>query len=147
MTTPRMPLLAAPAKSNRKAGGLVYRETRRGLRRTVEILVVTSKSDPNRWILPKGSAEAGETAEMTAFREIEEEGGVRGEVLAALGIVRRPSQTIAFFLFKCVEELRRWEDAEHRDRRWIALDEAERHLSQSDLHGIVGRARKLLARG
>ncbi len=134
-------------KSNRKAGGVVYRETKRGGRLSIEILLVTSRTDPSRWILPKGSAEPRESAEMTAIREIEEEGGVRGEVLAALGVVRRPTQTITYFLFQFTKELARWEDAEHRDRRWVALDEAERHLKQDDLHGIVVRARRRLGRG
>lgn len=143
-----MPTAALSAvKSARKAGGVVFRETKRGGRVIHEILVVTSRTDPKRWILPKGSAEVGESAEMTAIREIEEEGGVRGEVLAALGIVRRPTQVITYFLFQCTQELARWEDAEHRDRRWIALDEAERHLEQDDLHGIVVRARRRLGRG
>jgi 8-oxo-dGTP pyrophosphatase MutT (NUDIX family) len=134
-------------KSDRKAGGLVYRETKRGGRLCHEVLVVTSRSNPDRWILPKGSAESGESAEMTASREIEEEAGVRGSLVAELGVVRRPAQTIVYFLFACTAELPSWDDAEHRERRWIPLDEAERHIRQADLHGIVDRARRRLRRG
>src|SRR5271166_5433845 len=37
------------------------------------------------WSLPKGHIEVGETAEQTAIREVAEETGIRGDVLAALG--------------------------------------------------------------
>jgi hypothetical protein len=37
------------------------------------------------WSLPKGHIELGETAEQTAIREVAEETGIRGSVLAALG--------------------------------------------------------------
>jgi len=36
------------------------------------------------WSLPKGHIEMGETAEQTAIREVAEETGIRGSVLAAL---------------------------------------------------------------
>ena len=39
------------------------------------------------WSLPKGHIEAGETPEQAAIREIEEETGILGEVLAPLGII------------------------------------------------------------
>ena len=39
------------------------------------------------WSLPKGHIEAGETPEDTAVREVEEETGIIGEVVAPLGIM------------------------------------------------------------
>ena len=39
------------------------------------------------WTLPKGHIEVGERAEQTAIREIAEETGIRGDVLAALGSI------------------------------------------------------------
>lgn len=140
------PSAAAPPKSNRKAGGVVYRAIGRGVRRRLEILLVTSRSDPRRWILPKGSAEVGETIELTAHREIAEEGGVHGEMIMRLGVVRRASQVITYFLFRAVGAPDRWPESALRARRWVSLREAERHLSQTDLHGIVERARRRLAR-
>jgi ADP-ribose pyrophosphatase YjhB (NUDIX family) len=142
----RLPSTAAPTKSGLKAGGVVYRETGRGARRVHEILLVTSKSDPRRWILPKGTAEPGETIELTAHREIEEEGGVHGEMIGRLGVVRRTNQVITYFLFRAAGAPTHWTESALRARRWVLLHEAERHLSQSDLHGIVHRARRVLAR-
>src|SRR3954462_11244503 len=39
------------------------------------------------WSLPKGHIEAGETAEQAAVREVEEETGIAGEILAARGTI------------------------------------------------------------
>src|SRR5829696_2370119 len=39
------------------------------------------------WSLPKGHIEAGETPEQTAVREVAEETGIIGEVVAPLGII------------------------------------------------------------
>src|SRR3712207_8857631 len=43
------------------------------------------------WSLPKGHIEEGETPEDTAVREVAEETGIIGEVLAPLGIIDRKS--------------------------------------------------------
>ncbi|HYC76881.1 MAG TPA: NUDIX domain-containing protein [Planctomycetota bacterium] len=133
-------------RSHRKAGGVVVRETTRAGCVVHEVLLVTSRSQPDRWIFPKGTAELGESIETTAVREIEEESGVRGEVVGKLGVVRRPAQIITYFLFR-FEARVGWEERSFRARKWVPLDEAERHLSQDDLHAIVVRARRILHAG
>ncbi|MEM7051391.1 MAG: NUDIX hydrolase [Acidobacteriota bacterium] len=57
------------------AGGLVVREQ--------EILLI-SLQDGRRWQLPKGHIEKGETLEQTALREVLEETGIEGRVIAPL---------------------------------------------------------------
>ena len=60
------------------------------------------------WSLPKGHLEAGETAEDAAVREVEEETGIRGRVLAALGTIdywfvadeRRIHKTVHHYLLE-----------------------------------------------
>ena len=39
------------------------------------------------WSLPKGHIEDGETAEQAALREVEEETGIAGEIVAELGVI------------------------------------------------------------
>lgn len=63
------------------AGGIVFRRNKDG---EVEILLIQDAKD--RWTIPKGHIEEGETAQQTAKREIGEEAGLHDtEVLGWLG--------------------------------------------------------------
>ncbi len=62
------------------AGGIVFRHGEKG----VEILLIQDAKD--RWTIPKGHIEEGETAQQTAKREIGEEAGLKNvDVLGWLG--------------------------------------------------------------
>ena len=50
-------------------------------------LVVSSSDDVN-WVLPKGHIDPGETPALAALRELEEEAGVVGEIVATLSARR-----------------------------------------------------------
>ena len=64
------------------SGGIVFRFTKD--KRDIEILLIQDSKE--RWTIPKGHIEPGETAKMTARREIEEETGLKNvSVLAWLG--------------------------------------------------------------
>ncbi len=60
------------------------------------------------WSLPKGHIEQGETAEQTAIREVAEETGIHGGVLASLGSIdywfvtegRRVHKTVHHYLMR-----------------------------------------------
>lgn len=63
------------------AGGIVFR---RNDKNEIEILLIQDAKD--RWTIPKGHIEEGETAQQTAKREIGEEAGLHDtEVLGWLG--------------------------------------------------------------
>jgi ADP-ribose pyrophosphatase YjhB (NUDIX family) len=115
----------------------------RARRGSHEVLLVSSISRPGRWTLPKGTLEDGERPQFTAAREIAEEAGVRGRLVRRLGVVERPAQTICFYLFRFRHDVA-WAEDRLRDRRWVDLDKAERHLQQADLHQIVAAARRFL---
>jgi 8-oxo-dGTP pyrophosphatase MutT (NUDIX family) len=53
------------------AGGIVFRRNQKG---AIEILLIQDAK--NRWTIPKGHIEEGETAQQTARREIGEEAGL-----------------------------------------------------------------------
>ena len=64
------------------SGGIVFRFTKD--QKDIEILLIQDSKE--RWTIPKGHIEPGETAKMTARREIEEETGLRNlSVLTWLG--------------------------------------------------------------
>ena len=44
-------------------------------------LLVTAKRNPDHWVFPKGHVEPGETLEVAARREAEEEAGVSGHIV------------------------------------------------------------------
>lgn len=63
------------------AGGIVFRHGKKG---GVEILLIQDAKD--RWTIPKGHIEEGETAQQTAKREIGEEAGLKEvDILGWLG--------------------------------------------------------------
>jgi 8-oxo-dGTP pyrophosphatase MutT (NUDIX family) len=63
------------------AGGIVFRRNKEG---EVEILLIQDSKD--RWTIPKGHIEEGETAQETAVREIGEEAGLeQTKVICWLG--------------------------------------------------------------
>ena len=85
------------------AGGVVVREGD---------LLLISTAGGRRWQLPKGRIEAGESAEEAAVREVREETGVTGRVVAPLagvdywfadGNARRIKKHVDFFLLTYVE--------------------------------------------
>lgn len=64
------------------AGGVVFRHAKEG--GGVEILLIQDAKD--RWTIPKGHIEEGETAQQTARREIGEEAGLKEvDILGWLG--------------------------------------------------------------
>ncbi|MBR3246352.1 NUDIX domain-containing protein [Candidatus Saccharibacteria bacterium] len=64
------------------SGGIVFRLTKD--KKDIEILLIQDSKE--RWTIPKGHIEPGETAKMTARREIEEETGLKNvSVLTWLG--------------------------------------------------------------
>ena len=60
------------------SGGVVYRE----LNGTTEVALIRVG---HRWCLPKGQVEKGEELQETALREVKEETGLDGEVVAKIG--------------------------------------------------------------
>ena len=81
------------------------------------------------WSLPKGHLEAGETAEDAAVREVEEETGIRGRVLAALGTIdywfvaedRRIHKTVHHYLLEAAGGELSDDDVEVDEVAWVPL--------------------------
>ena len=64
------------------SGGIIFRFTKD--KKDIEILLIQDSKE--RWTIPKGHIEPGETAKMTARREIEEETGLKNvSILTWLG--------------------------------------------------------------
>ncbi len=60
------------------AGGVLLKDN--------EVLLIKNPSDV--WTFPKGNIEEGENPEETAIREVFEETGVKGKIIAPIGKIR-----------------------------------------------------------
>jgi 8-oxo-dGTP pyrophosphatase MutT (NUDIX family) len=131
------------------AGGLVVRRLRG---RPVVAAIRPGGKALGVWALPKGLIDAGEGAAATAVREVQEETGVRGELVRKLGDVRyvytwrgeRVFKVVSFFLLRYLggrlgklPEATRHEVAEVR---WLPLDEAPSLLAYKGEREMAERA-------
>ncbi|CAN5489697.1 NUDIX hydrolase [soil metagenome] len=92
------------------------------------------------WSLPKGHIEQGETAEQTAIREVAEETGIEGKVLAALGSIdywfvtegRRVHKTVHHYLMRFSGGELSDEDVEVTEVAWVPVNELPKRLAYAD---------------
>jgi 8-oxo-dGTP pyrophosphatase MutT (NUDIX family) len=113
-----------------------------------EFLLVTAKRSPSEWIFPKGGVEPGESLEAAALRELLEEAGYEGTILAPVGSAefdgRRGPVHAEYFL---VRAGRRVGPGEDRARRWLPLEDARRLVSHDDGRRLLDRAAEILTSG
>lgn len=130
----------------RAAGGVPFRTGEHG----VEVLVV-HRPRYDDWTFPKGKAERDETDEACALREVEEETGLRCELLGELPDTRyrnslgRPKRVRYWLMQPLVGELSFRNEVD--TARWVAPDEARELLSYSrDLAVLEGLDAALVPR-
>jgi ADP-ribose pyrophosphatase YjhB (NUDIX family) len=61
-----------------------------------QAILLTRRSDNNRWCLPGGHMEAGESVEETCVREVREETGLRIKVVRLIGVYSNPHRVIRY---------------------------------------------------
>lgn len=106
------------------------------------------------WSLPKGHIEMGETAEQTAIREVAEETGIQGSVLAALGSIdywfvtegRRVHKTVHHYLMRFSGGELSDEDLEVTEVAWVPLRELPKRLAYADERRLAEVADELIDR-
>src|SRR5258708_6102135 len=59
-------------------------------------LLLVHRTDNDRWALPGGGHELGESIEDTAVREVKEETGINVEVTGLVGLYTDPAHVIAY---------------------------------------------------
>lgn len=104
------------------------------------------------WSLPKGHIELGETAEQTAIREVAEETGISGSVLAALGRIdywfvtdgRRVHKTVHHYLMRFLGGELSDDDLEVAEVAWVPLQELPTRLAYADERRLAEVADELI---
>ena len=104
------------------------------------------------WSLPKGHIELGETAEQTAIREVAEETGIQGSVLAALGSIdywfvtegRRVHKTVHHYLMRFLGGELSDEDVEVTEVAWVPLRDLPSRLAYADERKLAEVADELI---
>ncbi|MFD4352859.1 NUDIX hydrolase [Nocardia sp. NPDC058519] len=137
------------------AGGLVVE----GLdgpkdQRTAALIGRTDRRGRLLWSLPKGHIEQGETSEQTAIREVAEETGIDGEVVAELGSIdywfvtegRRVHKTVHHFLLRCLGGELSDADVEVTQVAWVPLSELDSRLAYADERRLAEVANRLIDR-
>lgn len=139
----------ATIKALKSAGGVVFRRTGSG----IEVALIATKGK-SVWTLPKGLIDPGEQPEQTAVREIREETGLIGRILAPLGEKSfwfylksenmRCKKSVSYFLVECIGGAVEEFGPEVDDARWFPLDEALSMVSyRSDLD-LIGKAKDMI---
>ncbi|MBM7368741.1 NUDIX hydrolase [Gordonia hydrophobica] len=105
------------------------------------------------WSLPKGHIETGETAEQTAMREVEEETGIEGTIVAPLGKIdywfvsegKRIHKTVHHYLLRFTGGELSDADYEVSAVAWVPLGELPRRLTYSDERRLARMAESVIA--
>jgi 8-oxo-dGTP pyrophosphatase MutT (NUDIX family) len=127
------------------AGGLVWNK------RTGKFLLIL---DPkNRWALPKGHLEKGETADKAALREVSEETGLplkRLRILRKIGTAKyvygkgksRTSKLVTFYLMETDVTAVKAQDAEVNAVKWFSEKDVLKKIGYSNTKKMVASALK-----
>lgn len=111
------------------------------------------RAGPLTWSLPKGHIEAGETREFAAIREVREETGIVGRVVAPLGTIdywfvaerRRIHKTVHHFLLVAEGGQLSDADVEVTEVAWVPIQSIPGMLAYRDERGLIASVPRLLA--
>lgn len=137
---------AAPTAHHRSSGGLVVDGAR---------ILLISTQNGRRWQLPKGHIEPGETPEQAAVREVREETGVTGRVVAPLPGVEywfvekghgRVHKTVHYFLLEYLfGDAADFDAGEVSGAAWFSWDEGLARMSFENERRVAQQAREVAA--
>jgi 8-oxo-dGTP pyrophosphatase MutT (NUDIX family) len=104
------------------------------------------------WSLPKGHVELGESTEQAASREVAEETGITGSVVAPLGTIdfwfvadgSRVHKTVHHFLLLATGGELSDADIEVHEVAWVPLADIAERLFYPDERALVGKVPSLL---
>jgi 8-oxo-dGTP pyrophosphatase MutT (NUDIX family) len=135
------------------SGGVVFKKTKDG------VFWLVTRSNPNQdfpqdvWRLPKGWIDEGETSQVAALREVEEEGGVRAKIIRKIETIKyfftaedkgKILKFVTFYLMEFAENLPQGFGEETSEIAWLSYKEAHGRLSYSGEKEVLEEAKNLL---
>jgi len=126
------------------SGGVIFRNANGDF----EVALVSRR---NIWCLPKGLIEENETAEEAALREVQEETGLKGEIVSKIGEVsysffrkQRYFKTVHFYLLRFVGGSMEAHDSEMERVKWFPIADAIKVLTYVNEKKIMNKASEIL---
>jgi len=135
-----------PMRVVEQGGGVLFREVNGEL----QALTVRSKHFPEQRIFPKGHIEEGETDAETAVRELQEEGGMVGEIVGRCDKVREfvfknKLYRVRYYAMKYISTDNPGEP--NREPQWTGIAETRALLPYDDLREVLDICAELMKRG
>jgi 8-oxo-dGTP pyrophosphatase MutT (NUDIX family) len=138
-----------PTKLQISAGGVAFRN----VEGRVEVALISVGED-NRWQLPKGIIDKGESTETAARREVREEAGVDTNLLGLIDKTEywyysradrvRFHKFVYFYLLSYETGDVTHHDDEVNDARWVEIDEAIAMLAFDSEKKVVEKAKTMI---
>ena len=143
-----------PTKTQISSGGVAFRE----LDVHIEVVLISVGAE-NRWQLPKGLVDNGESPEEAARREVREEGGVDTTLVQSIekieywyvskqaGEPTRFHKFVYFFLLRYLSGDPAHHDREVNEARWVEIGQAEDMLTFESEKKVLAKAKELITTG
>jgi|SRR3989338_4922304 len=123
------------------AGGIVYRKGEK------KVFILMIKDHNDKWTFPKGAIEKGESKEQAALREVQEETGIKAEIIDKLDDNKffftrdgeKVFKIVHLFLMRTEQkELRaQWEV---KDVKWFDIDDVLKNIGYKNQADIIKKA-------
>jgi 8-oxo-dGTP pyrophosphatase MutT (NUDIX family) len=105
---------------------------------------VTRRKDRDRWGIPKGMIDRGDSSQDTALNEAWEEAGLRGRLMTTVGSYEYEkwgcSFVVTVYLMDVLVEANIWDEHRSRERAWLTFSEAMERLADHPARPLLGRA-------